>query len=402
MMKHYPYLMIGGGMTAHAAVQGIREVDPNRPIGLFSTEIYPPYRRPPLTKALWTGKPLESIWLQGMDENVDLHLGQRIVSIDPHRKEAQDEKGQVYGYGQALLATGVTPRRLPFGEERIVYFRDLDDYQQLRSFTGLGKRFAIIGGGFIGSELAAALALNGEKVTLIFPEPGLGARIFPPDLSDFLTDIYRQKGVEMFPGQVVKGIEDQGRRLQIITASGEVILADHVVAGIGTLPNTALAEMAGLTLDNGIIVDETLRTSQPDIFAAGDVARFFNPALGVRMRLEHKDNALTMGRYAGRNMALQAAASQLEPYDYLPFFYSDMFDLGYEAVGELDSRLEMISDWQKPFRKGVVYYLKAGRVRGVLLWNVWDQVESARQLIARPGPVKIGDLQASSLNPVHP
>src|SRR5207253_3581200 len=146
-------------------------------------------------------------------------------------------------------------------------------------------------------------------------------------------------------------------------------------------PNAELAESLGLDLENGIKVDEFLRTSHPGIHAAGDVAAFYNPALGKRIRVEHEDNANSMGRLAGRNMA-----GMSEPYHHLPFFYSDMFELGYEAVGEVDSHLETFADWKRPNEEGVVYYLKDGRVRGVLLWNVWEQVEAARKLIAAPGP----------------
>ena len=161
-----------------------------------------------------------------------------------------------------------------------------------------------------------------------------------------------------------------------------------MVAGLGIQPSVELAEQAGLNVDNGIVVDAHCRSSHPSIFAAGDVANFHNPALDARMRVEHEDNANTMGKVAGENMAGQAT-----PYDHLPFFYSDLFDLGYEAVGDLDARLETFSDWKVPFREGVVYYLKGGRVRGVLLWNTWGQVDAARALIAQPGPFKAGDLK---------
>jgi 3-phenylpropionate/trans-cinnamate dioxygenase ferredoxin reductase subunit len=172
-------------------------------------------------------------------------------------------------------------------------------------------------------------------------------------------------------------------------ASGERVLeADGVVAGIGIEPNVELARAAGLEVENGIVVDASLRTSHPDIFAAGDVASFANPALGVRLRVEHEDNANTMGRMAGRAMTRQSVS-----YDHLPFFYSDLFELGYEAVGEVDSRLETVADWKEPYREGVVYYLRDGRVRGVLLWNVWEQVDAARRLIAEPGPFRPEDLK---------
>lgn len=172
------------------------------------------------------------------------------------------------------------------------------------------------------------------------------------------------------------------------TGAEQAIGADGVVAGIGIVPNVELARAAGLDLENGIKVDPSLRTSQPDIFAAGDAASFMNPTLGVRLRVEHEDNANTMGRMAGQSMAGKSVS-----YDHLPSFYSDLFDLGFEAVGEVDSRLETVADWKEPFREGVVYYLKDGRVRGVLLWNVWDQVDAARALIAEPGPFQAANLK---------
>jgi NADPH-dependent 2,4-dienoyl-CoA reductase/sulfur reductase-like enzyme len=183
------------------------------------------------------------------------------------------------------------------------------------------------------------------------------------------------------PGEKVVASEARGNQRGLKTASGKTIVVDAVVAGIGIEANIELAESIGLTTENGVIVDELLRTNHPDIYAAGDLAMFYNPALGKRMRVEHEDNANSMGRLAGRNMA-----GKTEPYDHLPFFYSDMFELGYEAIGEVDSRLETFADWKRPNEEGVVYYLKDGRVRGVLLWNVWKQVEAARKLIASPGP----------------
>jgi 3-phenylpropionate/trans-cinnamate dioxygenase ferredoxin reductase component len=208
-----------------------------------------------------------------------------------------------------------------------------------------------------------------------------------------VNDYYRQKGVQVLNGRRVAGMRAERGRLVLASAipGNDVeldVVADAVVAGIGILPNVELAQQAGLKVANGVVVDEYLRTSQPDIYAAGDVASFYNPALGQRMRVEHEDGALTMGHVAGRNMTGAG-----EPYHHLPYFYSDLFDLGYEAVGETDSGLETLEDWQEPFHKGVVYYLREGRVRGVLLWNVWDQVPNARRIIAEPGPFRAADLR---------
>ncbi|MGH2410388.1 MAG: NAD(P)/FAD-dependent oxidoreductase, partial [Chloroflexota bacterium] len=254
------------------------------------------------------------------------------------------------------------------------------------------QHLAVIGGGFIGSEIAAALAINGKRVTHVFPEAGIGAAIYPRDLSLFLNTYYGEKGVEVLPGETVVGLDRPGDQYILLLRGGRQVLVDGVVAGIGILPSIALAQAAGVTVDNGIVVDEYLLTSQPDIFAAGDVAAFFNPALGKRIRVEHEDNALTMGEMAGANMAQHRAGGAEAPYRHLPFFYSDLFDLGYEAVGELDARLETVVDWQDPYKQGVVYYLRDGRVRGALLWNVWEKVDVARQLIAEPGPFARQDL----------
>ncbi|HMA16903.1 MAG TPA: FAD-dependent oxidoreductase [Thermoanaerobaculia bacterium] len=380
-MPGYPYLIVGGGMTADAAVRGIRELDTNSPIGLIGAEEDPPYSRPPLSKALWKGEPLDSVWRKTSEAGVDLYLGRRVTTLDLSGKRVIDDQGVDYGFDRLLLATGGTPRRLPFGGEHVTYFRTLDDYRRLRAHADGGKAFAVIGGGFIGSEIAAALAIQGREVTMLFPEDGIGARVFPPDLARFLVGYYGEKGVHVRPGEQVTGISESGARLIVATKGGRSATVDAVVAGIGIVPDTALAAAAGLAVDDGIVVDERLRTSHPDIFAAGDVARFQAPSLGKRMRVEHEDNALTMGKAAGRSMVGDAT-----PYSHLPFFYSDLFDLGYEAVGELDPRGETVSDWKVPFREGVVYYLSSGRVRGVLLWNTWGQVDNSRALIAEPGP----------------
>jgi NADPH-dependent 2,4-dienoyl-CoA reductase/sulfur reductase-like enzyme len=204
----------------------------------------------------------------------------------------------------------------------------------------------------------------------------------------FLTEFYRQKGVDVWAGERVVGLEPRGPQNLLKTHSGHEFLVDGVVAGLGIEPNTGLARAAGLEVGDGIVVDEFLRTSHPDIYAAGDVAAFHSPALGKRLRVEHEDNANTMGRAAG--LAMAGAG---EPYHHLPFFYSDLFELGYEAVGDLDSRLEIGADWKDPHREGVVYYLQDGRVRGVLLWNTWDQVDAARELIRQPGLFRPEDLK---------
>jgi NADPH-dependent 2,4-dienoyl-CoA reductase/sulfur reductase-like enzyme len=387
-MKHYKYLIIGGGMTGDAAVRGIRELDSDGSIGMIGEETDFPYARPPLTKGMWKGRPFEKVW-RGTDKfNVEFHLGRKAVNLDPASKHVRDDQGNEYNYDKLLIATGASPIRLPFGEGQIIYFRTLQDYLHLSKMAEAGGKYLVIGAGFIGTEIAAALRTKGCDVTMVFLENSIGENLYPPDLSQFLNDFYRKKGVDLVPAEAVSSVEKSGTGFKVQTRSGRSFEVDAVVGGIGVRPNVDLARSAGLQVDNGIIVDNHLRTTSVDIYAAGDVASFPHHALGKFIRVEHEDNALKMGKQAGRNMA-----GADEAYMHTPSFYSDMFELGYEAVGELSSKLDMISDWQEPFQKGVIYYLENGRVRGVLLWNIWKQLEAASALLPRSGPFGVEDLK---------
>jgi len=387
-MADYQYLIIGGGMTAAAAIEGVREVDPQGTLGVISAEPHKPYNRPPLSKGLWTGKKTEGQIWRPVPKEVDFFLGRRAQSIDLAHRQVLDDQGTTYGFGKLLLATGGDPRRLPFGNDQPIYFRTLDSYHQLRRLADSEGRIGVLGGGFIGSEIAAALAMQGKPVSMVFPEPGIGHLVFPPDLSAFLNDYFREKGVEVIPGELAAGIGESGSRLTLETDQGRSLEVAGIVAGLGIRPNVQLAQAAGLDVADGIRVDERMQTSHPDAFAAGDVARFPDALLGTARRVEHEDAANSQGRIAGRNMA-----GADDRYRTSPYFYSDLFELGYEAVGEVDSRLEMVADWQDPFRKGVVYYLRQGRVRGVLLWDVWGQVQAARELIGAKQRLKPRDLK---------
>jgi 3-phenylpropionate/trans-cinnamate dioxygenase ferredoxin reductase component len=367
-MRSFRYLVVGGGMTGDAVCNGIHDADPEGSIGLVGQEPVAPYKRPPLTKGLWKGGDESKIWRNVEQHGAELVLGRSITSIDPAARTAVDDTGEEYEWERLILATGGTPRRLADAPDDVVYFRTLEDYRRVRGLSDGGARFLVVGGGFIGSEIAAALRSHGRDVTMVFPEPGIGWRTFPPDLSRFVTDYYREQGVDV--------------RTETFFESADGY--DAVVAGLGIVPRTELAEAAGLEVADGIVVDVHGRAEGQDrVFAAGDVANFPMPALGKTGRVEHEDHANTHGRVVGSN-----AGGADERYEHLPFFYSDLFDLGYEAVGEVDSRNGTVEAWLEPNRKGIVAYVDdEQRPRGFLLWNVWDKVDPARELIIAGEPI---------------
>jgi NADPH-dependent 2,4-dienoyl-CoA reductase/sulfur reductase-like enzyme len=377
----YRYLIVGGGMAGDAAARGIREVDGDGPIGIVGGEPHTPYRRPPLSKDLWKGGDEAAIWF-GTDEldGVDLHLARHVTELDLTARRARDDRGDEYGFERLILATGGTPRRLPSDDESgaVVYYRTVDDYRRLRAAADAGKRFVVVGGGFIGSEIAAALAMNGRQVTYVVAGPQIGSRLVPPDLARFVTEYYREQGVDVLTGARVTAI---GRVVRL--EDGRTLEADVVIAGLGIEPNVEIAGAAGLAVEDGIVVDDYARAAgREDVFAAGDVARFPEPVLGLT-RVEHEDHARTHGKLAGRN-----AAGAGERYDHLPFFYSDLFDLGYEAVGELDGAGATVETWSDPGRKGVIAYADdTGRPRGFLLWGIFGKVDDARALIRGDEPI---------------
>jgi 3-phenylpropionate/trans-cinnamate dioxygenase ferredoxin reductase subunit len=210
-MLHYKYLIVGGGMTADAAVSGIREADRDGSLGVISAEPNPPYNRPPLSKGLWKGEAPDGIWRGTEKKQVTLHLGQKAQFLDPRTRSVTDDRGSVYRFEKLLIATGATPRRLPFDDGSIIYYRTVQDYQALRALTEKGRRFAVIGAGFIGWEIAAALAMNQKEVVMLFPGEAIGSHIYPGDLARFLTNYYRQRGVDVVSGDRVSGLEKHPR-----------------------------------------------------------------------------------------------------------------------------------------------------------------------------------------------
>ena len=380
------YLIVGGGLAGASAIEGIRQHDPKRSITIIGAEDPLPYDRPPLSKKLWFGKKkVKDIFLHDRafyDGNgVTLFAGRRVLALDVKNKKVTDSRVESHRFEKLLLATGGVPQVLPIpgGDlAGICYYRVLDDYQRMRGEAAEGKSAVIIGGGFIGSEMAAALCINKLNVTLIYPSPHLCDRVFPEDLGLAMERLYQSRGVRILKGQKPASFERKEHRFVVRTTGGEEVETDLVIVGVGLKPAVELAERAGLATGDGIGVNEYLQTSHPDIYAAGDNARFPYHVLGQQARLEHWDNALNQGIQAGRNMA-----GANETFTYMPYFFSDLFEFGYEAVGEVNSRMETFADWQKPFDTGVIYYLRNGKIRGAMMCNVWEKVEAARALIRR-------------------
>jgi NADPH-dependent 2,4-dienoyl-CoA reductase/sulfur reductase-like enzyme len=392
-------------MTGDAAAKAIRKGDPSGALLLIGEEAVAPYKRPPLSKGLWKGDDEAKVDLGALARGGDVRLGTRATGLDLAHRSLTLADGTEVGYERLLLATGARARELPGlpSGGPVVAFRHLTDYHAARARSGPGRVAAVVGGGFIGAELAAALTQAGTEVHMVFPEAELGANRFPPELAALIGANYRARGVRLHPSTRVASADVTDAAATLTLDDGTTLRADLVVVGIGAVPNDELAKAAGLRVDDGIWVDDRLRAARagdadPDgaalgVYAAGDVANFAFPGFARRTRIEHEDNAYAMGAAAGRQMVASVTGSESAPFSHLPFFYSDLFDDGYEAVGTLDARLGVVADWSEPGKSGVFYYLDGGTVRGVLLWNTWGLVDAARDLILAGATVAPSELK---------
>lgn len=386
MALKFDYLIVGGGMTADAAAKGIRELDEEGSIGIVSDDQDPPYTRPALSKKLWTDPDFtpEDNWLgTAKATGANIMNNTPVVFIEPDEYYVVTDEGDRIGYGRLLLATGGVPVKLDVpASDRSIYFRSFADYRALRRLSGEGREIAVVGGSFIGTELAAALVQNDTRPVLIYPEGMLGGAMFPKSLTRYFGQVYESHGVELLAGVSIKSGTVTEDDVMLELSDGSQRRFDAMVSGLGITPCTALAEEAGLQVDNGIVVDERLRTSAQYIYAAGDVACYPDHLLG-RRRIEHVNNATQMGATVGRIMA-----GSDETYDHTPYFYSHVFDLSWQAIGTLDASLDTVEDWYEPFSSGVIYYLDGKTVVGVLLWNREEEglLDAAREVLADSSP----------------
>jgi 3-phenylpropionate/trans-cinnamate dioxygenase ferredoxin reductase subunit len=376
----YDYLIIGGGMAADAAAKGIRELDADGTIGIVGEETTAPFPRPDLSKKLWIDPDYseDDAALHTEDKTrATLHLGARAQNLDAEDRTVATDAGDTFGYGKLLIATGGHPRQLAglAPSARVIYYRTLDHYHRLRAAAKGGPHVVVVGGGYIGSEITAALSQSGCTVTLVHPGAVVGEHFLPSELAEQYERAFTDAGVTIRAGVRVESGTTGPAGVELRLSDGSVAAADLAVVGLGIEPAGAIAGDGGIdrSADGGIVVDARLATSRPDVYAAGDVADYPDAILG-RRRVEHVDNATEMGRTVGRIMA-----GSDEVYDHTPLFYSDVFDIGYEAVGTLDAELETVVDAQDDGY--VVYYLDGDQVVGVLLWNVWDATDQARAVM---------------------
>lgn len=391
-------VVIGGGAGSAAAVAELRKQGFDGSLTLVSAENTVPYERPPLSKGFLLGTsgqvPVkDAAWYE--QASVELILGSRATRLDPAARTVALSGGAVLGYDKLLLATGVRPRVLPgLDGDGVCYLRTGEDAAALRDRMTAAGHVAVLGGGFIGCEVAAAATRLGKRATILEALPTLLHRALGPELGDVVAGIHRDEGVDVRTGQQVLGIRPRRGGVRISTAAGDVD-ADVLVVGVGTVPNTELAEQAGLPAGHGIEVDECFATAAPGIYAIGDVAAQHLPGHGRRVRVEHHDTAIRHGRVAARNML-----GQREPFGDVHWFWSDQFDHTISSAGLIpgsDGPGELVIRGSLEQRSFSAFSLDGDRVRAVISLNRPRDVLDARRLIARDHSATAGQLRDESL-----
>ena len=396
---HTKYCIVGGGYAAAAAIEGIRAHDSAGSILLLTRENHRPYQRPMLSKDLWYGTAtLDRLPLHPdewyTEQRVDLRLRNEVTELDPDARRVWDERGGDVTYDEILLATGCRPRRLRAeGAETngVHYFRDLEDYLDLEARIDRIQHLTLVGGGFTCVEMAAALRSHGKEITLVLADEYPLHRLLPRELGLPLLDYLRDMGVETVSGDTLVSIRESEGLLRAQTHLGNTLDTQLVLVDQGAEPLVELADAAGLAIDDGVVVDEYGETSHPHVWAAGDVAEFPYLVLGQLMRVEGSDHGHAHGRAVGANMA-----GAKQPYDHLPLKWFRVGDLVFEGVGEIWARLDTELVWIEPGHEGAVFYVRDEVVRGVLLVNIHERIEWAREMMREGKPTTAGE-RASAL-----
>ncbi|MGH3321271.1 MAG: NAD(P)/FAD-dependent oxidoreductase [Streptosporangiaceae bacterium] len=393
MATETTYVIVGASLAGAKAAETLREQGFDGRVMLIGAESERPYERPPLSKDYLLGKADRSdafVHDEGWytDHDVKLRLGVRATRVDRASHELELAAGERVRYDKLLLATGASPRRLPVpgGDlDGVFYLRTIADSERLREAFHAGGRVVVVGAGWIGLETAAAARSYGCEVAVIEPERTPLYRSIGAELGEMFAGLHRDHDVTLRLGESVTQIRGEGGRAhEVVTSVGESLPAHTVVVGVGAGPNTTLAEEAGLDVENGVLVDQTLRSSDPDIYAAGDVARAYNPLLGQRIRVEHWANALDGGPAAARTMLGGDVV-----YDKVPYFFSDQYDLGMEYAGHAEpgGYDEVVYRGDRRAGEFVAFWLSDGRVVAGMNVNVWDVTDQIQALIRAGRPV---------------
>ncbi|NUR06408.1 MAG: FAD-dependent oxidoreductase [Nocardioidaceae bacterium] len=392
-------VVVGAGLTAAKAVEELREAGFDGSVVLYGNEPHLPYERPPLSKGYLLGDDeLDSAFVHTADwyveHDVDLRLGTEVTAIDTGAHVVRAGGGE-QGYDKLLLATGASPRHLGFVDDSgapVAYLRTIEDSDRLKAAFTEGRRIVVIGGGWIGLEATSAARRAGAEVTVLESLDLPLLRVLGPEVAEVFADLHREHGVDLRTGVEVRSVERTGDGSVVRLGDGSELPADLIVVGIGVAPNVGLAQAAGLDTDNGVLVDEGLRSSDPDVLAAGDVANQLHPLLGHRLRVEHWDTAIEQGKAAAHGLLGESVR-----YDRLPYFFTDQYDLGMEYVGhvspdgydEVVLRGDTSADGGRTF---TAFWLREGRVLAAMHANDWDATDHLRALVgSSPDATKLRD-----------
>jgi len=372
--KRCDYLIIGSGVAGYNALKELLTLRPKAKIVMITSDRYYPYDRPPLSKDYLKGKiDKEMLFFEPEDfykrDNLEVILKKKVEKIDTEDKVAILEDGDNISFNKALIATGGSPRKLGINGENlrgVHYLRTLDEADGIKSEISKGKNAVIIGGGFIGIEVASSLTMLGVRTTVIEVMPYIWSTFVDEKISNFIQKYFETKGVQFILNESVKEIEGDERVKAVVLNSGKKLNADFVVIAVGIKPNVEIAQQSSINVNNGIVVNEYLQTNHPDIYAAGDVANILDPISGKRRRIEHWNNAEYSGKLAARNML-----GRNESYNFISSIWSDIFDLHIESAGDTRDYDEYVirGKFQLEKPKFSVIYIKGGVVKGYLAIN---------------------------------
>jgi 3-phenylpropionate/trans-cinnamate dioxygenase ferredoxin reductase subunit len=390
------FVIVGAALAGAKAAETLREEGFDGQVVLLGAEPHRPYERPPLSKDYLRGeveRDVAFVHEEGFyaEKDIDLRTSSPVESVDADAREVALESGERIGYSKLLLTPGAEPRVLPLPGadlDGVHYLRTFEDSDVLREAIEKGGHAVVIGAGWIGSEVAASARTKGMDVTLIEQLSFPLERVIGPEVGEIYAAIHGDHGTKVLGGAGVEAIEGDGRAERVRLKGGKTVDADLVVIGVGVAPRTKLAQVAGLATDNGILADERLATAAGDIFVAGDAANAYHPFYEQRVRVEHWHNALEQGPAAARNMLGTG-----DPYDRIPYFFSDQYDVGMEYAGHAPSYDEVVFRGDVDGREFIAFWLQGGRVLAGMNVNVWDVTDDIQALIRSRAEVDVGSLQ---------